>query len=229
MSHGRFSRTTRSRRASKAQRLCPCRGAGRCSARRCRWSSPSAGQAGQMLSPNPCWATLPITMMVVGSMLTANPLSALMQRFGRRAGFVVGRGGRHSSGRRSAPGGCRPARFALFLLGALLTGIYMSANGFYRFAAADTASVAFRPKAISWVMAGGLLSAIVGPQPREGHGGIDGGALPRHLSCRDGAERRGRVPVRLARYPKAAARTGGTRPRAEAAGSCSATRASPWP
>jgi MFS family permease len=40
----------------------------------------------------------------------------------------------------------------------------MSANGFYRFAAADTASDSFRPKAISWVMAGGLLSAVVGPQ-----------------------------------------------------------------
>ena len=43
--------------------------------------------------------------------------------------------------------------FPLFLLGSLFTGIYMSAQGFYRFAAADTASDAFRPKAISWVMA----------------------------------------------------------------------------
>ena len=40
----------------------------------------------------------------------------------------------------------------------------MSAQGFYRFAAADTATEEFRPKAISWVMAGGLLSAIIGPQ-----------------------------------------------------------------
>ena len=54
--------------------------------------------------------------------------------------------------------------FYLFLLGSLLTGIYMSAQGFYRFAAADTASDDFRPKAISWVMAGGLLSAVLGPQ-----------------------------------------------------------------
>jgi predicted MFS family arabinose efflux permease len=46
----------------------------------------------------------------------------------------------------------------------LFTGIYMSAQGFYRFAAADTASDAFRPKAISLVMAGGLLSAVLGPQ-----------------------------------------------------------------
>jgi hypothetical protein len=54
--------------------------------------------------------------------------------------------------------------FGLFLLGALLTGIYLSAQNFYRFAAADSASPGFRPKAISWVMAGGLLSAFVGPQ-----------------------------------------------------------------
>jgi MFS family permease len=54
--------------------------------------------------------------------------------------------------------------FAIFLLGSLITGIYMSAQGFYRFAAADTASAEFRPKAISWVMAGGLLSAVIGPQ-----------------------------------------------------------------
>ena len=54
--------------------------------------------------------------------------------------------------------------FLVFLFGSYLTGIYMSANGFYRFAAADTASESFRPKAISYVMAGGLASAIIGPQ-----------------------------------------------------------------
>jgi cyanate permease len=56
------------------------------------------------------------------------------------------------------------ASFPIFLTGSVITGVYMSAQGFYRFAAADTASEAFRPKAISWVMAGGLISAIVGPQ-----------------------------------------------------------------
>jgi MFS family permease len=45
-----------------------------------------------------------------------------------------------------------------------MTGIYMAAQQFYRFAATDTASETFRPKAISYVMAGGLLSAIIGPQ-----------------------------------------------------------------
>ena len=115
-----------------------------------------AGLAGQTLAANPCWATLPITAMVVGSMLAANPLSALMQRFGRRAGFVAGALG-GMAGAITGAAGLALASFPLFVAGALLSGIYMSAQGFYRFAAADTASEAFRPKAISWVMAGGLL------------------------------------------------------------------------
>ena len=49
-----------------------------------------AGLAGQGLAPNACWATLPISAMVVGSMLAASPLSSLMARHGRRAGFVLG-------------------------------------------------------------------------------------------------------------------------------------------
>jgi len=122
-----------------------------------------AGLAGQALASNPCWATLPISLTVIGSMLTAAPLSALMQRHGRRAGFAVGAMGGAIGGAIGAYA-LLTSSFALFLVGALFTGIYMSAQGFYRFAAADTASEDFRPKAISWVMAGGLLSAVLGPQ-----------------------------------------------------------------
>lgn len=122
-----------------------------------------AGLAGASLAPNVCWATLPITMMVIGSMLTATPLSLLMQRFGRRAGFFFGATG-GAVGAAIGAYGLSTGSFVLFCLGALVSGIYMSANGFYRFAAVDTASEAFRPKAISWVMAGGLLSAVFGPQ-----------------------------------------------------------------
>ena len=121
------------------------------------------GLAGQSLAANPCLATLPISMIVLGSMLTATPLSAVMQKYGRRAGFFVGAGGGTLGGIIGAYG-LFTGSFALFLLGSLFTGIYMSAHGFYRFAATDTASDAFRPKAISYVMAGGLASAIIGPQ-----------------------------------------------------------------
>ncbi|GLS85051.1 MFS transporter [Cypionkella aquatica] len=122
-----------------------------------------AGLAGQSLAPNPCWATLPISAMVIGSMLTATPISAFMARYGRRAGFIIGTLGGTLGASISAVG-LLYSSFALFVLGGLFSGIYMSAQGFYRFAAADTASDSFRPKAISWVMAGGLLSAIVGPE-----------------------------------------------------------------
>ena len=119
--------------------------------------------AGQALSPNPCWATLPITMVVLGSMLSSTPLSALMQRHGRRTGFWVGTAGGMLGAIMSAAG-LYTSSFLLFLSGSLLTGVYMSSQGFYRFAAADVSSPAFRPKAISWVMAGGLASALIGPQ-----------------------------------------------------------------
>ena len=122
-----------------------------------------AGLAGQSLASNPCFATLPISMIVLGSMCAATPVSAFMQRFGRRAGFALGTTGGALGGAIGALG-LYTASFPLFLLGSLLTGIYMSAQGFYRFVAADTASDAYRPKAISYVMAGGLASAIIGPQ-----------------------------------------------------------------
>jgi MFS family permease len=122
-----------------------------------------AGLAGQSLASNPCWATLPISATVIGSMLSATPLSAIMQRYGRATGFTLGTIG-GMIGAAVAAMGLYLASFPLFVLGALFTGIYMSAQGFYRFAAADTASETYRPKAISYVMAGGLLSAVLGPQ-----------------------------------------------------------------
>lgn len=121
------------------------------------------GLAGQSLATNLCYATLPISLIVLGSMLTATPISWAMQRFGRRAGFFIGAAGGAAGGAVGALG-LYLANFPIFLLGSLLTGIYMSAQGFYRFAAADTASDAYRPKAISYVMAGGLASAVIGPQ-----------------------------------------------------------------
>ncbi len=121
------------------------------------------GLAGQSLASNPCLATLPISLIVLGSMLAATLISAIMQRWGRRAGFLVGATAGALGGLVGAYG-LYLGSFPIFLLGSLLTGIYMSAHGFYRFAAADTASDAFRPKAISYVMAGGLAAAIIGPQ-----------------------------------------------------------------
>ncbi len=121
------------------------------------------GLAGQSLATNLCWATLPISLIVLGSMLAATPVSAIMQKYGRRTGFLIGTTAGAIGGAIGAYG-LYTASFPIFLLGSFITGIYMSGQGFYRFAAADMASDSFRPKAISYVMAGGLLSAVIGPQ-----------------------------------------------------------------
>jgi len=121
------------------------------------------GLAGLMVAPTPALATLSISLIVFGSMTTAPWLSPLMQRRGRTLGFVIGAiaGG---LGAAVSAWGLWYDNFTVFLIGSYLSGIYMSAQGFYRFAATDTASPEFRPKAISYVMAGGLLSALIGPQ-----------------------------------------------------------------
>lgn len=121
------------------------------------------GLAGHFLSTKSCLATLPVSMTIIGSTITAPFLSIFMQKYGRRIGFVVGtlHGG---VGAAICSYGIFKNSFVLFLLGSLITGVYMASYGFYRFAAADTARLEFRPKAISYVVAAGLVSAILGPQ-----------------------------------------------------------------
>jgi len=121
------------------------------------------GLSGQYLAENKLWSTLPISLIVLGSMLSAPIMAAIMQKYGRRTGFLVGVAG-GTIGAAIAATALWIGSFQLFLVGAIFTGIYMSAQGFYRFAATDMASETYLPKAISWVMAGGLFSAIIGPQ-----------------------------------------------------------------
>lgn len=122
-----------------------------------------AGLAGQSLASNPCWATLPISAMVFGSMTTAPWLSPLMQRRGRTTGFVLGAMA-GAVGAALAAVALWTSSFWLLVLGGYFSGIYQSAQGFYRFAAADEGAEADRARAISRVMAAGLVGAIVGPQ-----------------------------------------------------------------
>ena len=121
------------------------------------------GLAGQSLTNNICWATLPISFIVFGAMTTAPWLSQVMQNYGRRFGFILGAIA-GVIGAIICAIGMYKGIFAILLIGSYLTGIFQSSLGFYRFAATDTASDSFRAKAISYTMAGGLLSAIIGPQ-----------------------------------------------------------------
>lgn len=121
------------------------------------------GLAGQLLADNKALATLPISATVFCSMFAAPVIAAIMGRHGRIAGFFLGVGGGAVGAGVSALA-IYQGSFGLLLVGSALTGIYMAAQGQFRFAAADTASPAFRPKAISLVMAGGLAAAVIGPQ-----------------------------------------------------------------
>jgi MFS family permease len=121
----------------------------------------TSGLVGAQLAPSPSWATLPMSMTIVGTALTTFPISLMMRRTGRRVGFVVcalvG-----ALGSLVGVFAIFQRSFELFLLGCLLVGVYQASASYYRFAAADTASAAFRPKAISWVMTGGIVAALVG-------------------------------------------------------------------
>ena len=121
------------------------------------------GLSGSLLSGDPALATLPISIMVLTTMCSTAPASLYMGRVGRRIGFVTG----------AASGGIGGVlagyalmigSFPLLLVAAAFTGVYQAFQGYFRFAAADTASEDFKPKAISWVLAGGLIAAILGPE-----------------------------------------------------------------
>ncbi len=122
-----------------------------------------SGLAGLSMASNACFATLPITMIVLGNVVAATPLSAFMHRFGRRIGFITG-AGFGCLGAFTSAYAVYEQSFYLLLLGSFCTGIYASAQAFYRFAAADAVPPWFQPKAISYVLAGGLIAAIIGPQ-----------------------------------------------------------------
>ncbi|WP_342735769.1 MFS transporter [Bradyrhizobium sp. B117] len=118
---------------------------------------------GATLAPDMSFATVPISMYVVGLAAGTLPTGAISRRFGRRAAFVVGTG----LGALTGLLGCFAilhGSFALFCLATFLGGLYGAVAQSYRFAAADGASVAYRPKAVSWVMAGGVFAGVLGPQ-----------------------------------------------------------------
>jgi MFS family permease len=117
---------------------------------------------GYRLAPDKALATLPLAMQMLASMLTSIPASLLMQRVGRRAGFLLG-----SSigivGAGLAAYAIVTGSFALFTLGAALSGTFAGFGNYYRFAAADVATADYRSTAISYVLAGGVVAAFIGP------------------------------------------------------------------
>jgi len=122
-----------------------------------------SGLVGQMLAEDKALVTLPISTIVVATALTTVPASFLMKRIGRRAGFMIG-SAIGLSGMVLAAYAIWISSFWLFAMATFITGINGGFAQYYRFAAADAASPEFRPKAISYVISGGIAAAVLGPQ-----------------------------------------------------------------
>ena len=122
------------------------------------------GLAGSyLLGADKSLATLPVSFFVVGGALGAIPAAMLMTRVGRRAGFIVGALSGIVGGI-AAGYAVQAGSFLGFTIGLAIAGIANAFINQYRFAVADAGSPAFRAKAISWSMAGGLAAAVLGPQ-----------------------------------------------------------------
>ena len=118
---------------------------------------------GAALAPDKGLATLPIAAMVVGTAIASLPAAMLMRRRGRRTGFLLG-ASLGVAGSLLAAYALHRQSFAVFVIGHLLLGSYQGFANYYRFAAVEAVDAARASKAISWVVAGGVVAAFLGPQ-----------------------------------------------------------------
>src|SRR6195952_2619747 len=118
---------------------------------------------GASLAPDVSLATVPLSVFVVGLAAGTLPTGAISRAYGRRMAFIIGTGCGVLTGLLAAYAILRGS-FVLFCCATFLGGLYGAVSQSYRFAAADGASDAYRPKAVSWVMAGGVFAGVFGPQ-----------------------------------------------------------------
>src|SRR6201747_1522888 len=118
---------------------------------------------GASLAPSISLATVPLSMYVLGLASGTLPVGAISRAHGRRIAFIIGTGCGVLTGLLAAYAILRGS-FVLFCCATFLGGFYGAVSQSYRFAAADGASAAYRPRAVSWVMAGGVFAGVFGPQ-----------------------------------------------------------------
>lgn len=123
----------------------------------------SGGLVGHMLAADKSLATLPVSVFILGTAIATLPANMMMRHVGRRAGYMLG-AGMGIVAALTAAFGIHQNSFWLFAFGLALAGVNWAFVQSYRFAAADTASDLFKAKAISWVLIGGVASAVIGPQ-----------------------------------------------------------------
>jgi len=119
--------------------------------------------AGYALAGNKALSTLPNMTYVVGAAIATFPASMWMKRVGRRNGFLTG-GAIGLAGSILATLAMATSSLALLCVGTVLLGAYNAFGQYYRFAAADASPMEFKAKAISFVLAGGLIGGVVGPE-----------------------------------------------------------------
>jgi MFS family permease len=122
----------------------------------------TAALVGYALAEDKSWATLPLATQFIATMCTTIPAALLMDRIGRRQGFMLASlfG---ASGAIFATLAIIRGNFALFSLGSLQIGIFNGFGNYYRFAAADAVDKELKSRAVSYIMAGGVVAAFVGP------------------------------------------------------------------
>jgi len=117
---------------------------------------------GLALAADSSFATLPLALQFMATMLASIPASLLMDRLGRRTGFLIG-SFIGLAGAMIATNAIIQADFWAFCLGTFLIGTFNGFGNYYRFAAVDVVSATLKSRAISYVMAGGVVAAILGP------------------------------------------------------------------
>jgi predicted MFS family arabinose efflux permease len=122
----------------------------------------TGGLVGYALAADKALATLPVTSTILGTALATVPASLYMRRVGRRVGFMTGACLAIAGGLVGAVA-IALSSFWLFCGAALLFGAYHAFCQYYRFAAADAADPAFKAKALSLVLAGGVIAGFIGP------------------------------------------------------------------
>jgi MFS family permease len=121
------------------------------------------GLVGQMLAPHKLLVTLPVSLYTVGLALATIPVSRSIQRAGRRSTYLFGCCLAIVAGLVAAYG-IWIGSFLLFCIGTVIAGVNGACVQTYRFAAVDAVEPQRRAQAISLVMMGGLVAAVIGPQ-----------------------------------------------------------------
>ena len=120
------------------------------------------GLVGFALAPEPWLATLPVMAYVVGSAMATTLVAKVQQRLGRKRSFQIALVVAFFSSLLCAFATIEK-QFWLLNLGTIIAGFYNASAQLYRFAAAELADKTAKEKAISWVLAGGILGAVLGP------------------------------------------------------------------